>query len=145
MRKYSLGQIVGFILALFLPPVAVWFTEGFGIDFWLNCLLTILGYIPGSIHAVYIWIFWIQRKWTTKNGGQVTLHPLLIFSKEFEVRSRWKGNGQDGFFGRTVSSVNLGSCANVGKGYFDDNIKGGSGKEVGGDVDPEKAVPPTSS
>jgi uncharacterized membrane protein YqaE (UPF0057 family) len=27
---------------------------GFGLQFWLNILLTILGYIPGIIHAVWI-------------------------------------------------------------------------------------------
>ncbi len=100
MRKYSIGQIVGFILAFFLPPVAVWFTEGLGIDFWINVVLTLIGYIPGSIHASYVWIVWIERKWQTHHGQSVTDHPFLIFSSEFEARSRWKGNGQDGFFGR---------------------------------------------
>jgi len=124
MRKYSIGQVIGFILSFFLPPVAVWFTEGFGIDFWLNVILCIIGYIPGSIHATYIWIIWIERKWQTHHGKEVTNHPFLIFSQEFEIRSRWKGNGQDGFFG-----------------YFDDNIKGGTGPNVGGDVDLEQARP----
>ena len=27
---------------------------GFGGAFWLNILLTLLGYIPGIVHAVYI-------------------------------------------------------------------------------------------
>jgi uncharacterized membrane protein YqaE (UPF0057 family) len=27
---------------------------GFGLHFWLNILLTLLGYIPGIIHAVWI-------------------------------------------------------------------------------------------
>ena len=27
---------------------------GFGLHFWLNILLTICGYFPGIIHAVYI-------------------------------------------------------------------------------------------
>jgi len=99
MRKYSPAQILGFILSLFIPPISVWFTEGFGIDFWLNILLCLFGLIPGSIHATYIWIIWIERKWQTHHGKPATEHPLLIFSKEFENRSRWKGNGQDGFFG----------------------------------------------
>ncbi|CZR61809.1 uncharacterized protein PAC_11706 [Phialocephala subalpina] len=125
MRKYSFPQIIAFVLSFFLPPIAVWFTEGFGIDFWINIILTILGFIPGSIHATYIWVVWIERKWQTHHGKEVTKHPFLIFSKEFEIRSRWKGNGQDGFFG-----------------YFDDNIKGGYGSNtVGGDVDLEQARP----
>ncbi|MBU77564.1 MAG: YqaE/Pmp3 family membrane protein, partial [Pseudoalteromonadaceae bacterium] len=27
---------------------------GLGAQFWINILLTLLGYIPGLIHAVYI-------------------------------------------------------------------------------------------
>ncbi len=27
---------------------------GIGLQFWLNILLTILGYVPGIIHAIYI-------------------------------------------------------------------------------------------
>ncbi|PPA71134.1 YqaE/Pmp3 family membrane protein [Jeotgalibacillus proteolyticus] len=42
-----------YILAIFLPPVAVLFTGRFG-SFLLNILLTILGYIPGLIHAIIV-------------------------------------------------------------------------------------------
>lgn len=98
-RKYSGAQIIGFILSLFLPFVAVWLVEGFGVDFWINIVLLLFGWIPASIHATYIWIVWIERKWQTHHGSPVTNHPFLIFSGEFEQRSRWKGNGQDGFFG----------------------------------------------
>lgn len=27
---------------------------GFGAQFWINILLTLLGYIPGIVHAVWI-------------------------------------------------------------------------------------------
>jgi uncharacterized membrane protein YqaE (UPF0057 family) len=27
---------------------------GLGLQFWLNILLTLLGYVPGIIHAIYI-------------------------------------------------------------------------------------------
>ena len=42
------------ILAILLPPVGVFTEVGLNGAFWLNILLTILGYIPGIIHAVYI-------------------------------------------------------------------------------------------
>ncbi|MEO0498791.1 MAG: YqaE/Pmp3 family membrane protein [Pseudomonadota bacterium] len=42
------------ILSILLPPVGVFLTVGFGGHFWLNILLTILGYIPGVVHAVWI-------------------------------------------------------------------------------------------
>jgi len=42
------------ILAILLPPVGVFTEVGFKGHFWLNILLTILGYVPGIIHALYV-------------------------------------------------------------------------------------------
>jgi uncharacterized membrane protein YqaE (UPF0057 family) len=47
-------DIVRIILAVLLPPLGVFLQVGFGGHFWLNILLTILGYIPGIVHAVWI-------------------------------------------------------------------------------------------
>jgi len=47
-------SIIRLILAILLPPVGVFLTVGIGGAFWLNILLTILGYIPGIIHAVWV-------------------------------------------------------------------------------------------
>lgn len=50
-------KLIEIILAIFLPPVAVALSKGLSSDFWINVLLTILGYIPGVIHA-----FWVLTK-----------------------------------------------------------------------------------
>ncbi|NIC08070.1 YqaE/Pmp3 family membrane protein [Billgrantia bachuensis] len=42
------------IFALLLPPVGVFLEVGLKGHFWLNILLTILGFIPGIIHAFYV-------------------------------------------------------------------------------------------
>lgn len=42
------------ILSILLPPLGVFLQVGIGIQFWLNILLTILGYVPGIVHAVWI-------------------------------------------------------------------------------------------
>ena len=42
------------IFAIILPPVGVFMEVGLKGHFWLNILLTILGYIPGIIHALYV-------------------------------------------------------------------------------------------
>ncbi|RPD66279.1 UPF0057-domain-containing protein [Lentinus tigrinus ALCF2SS1-7] len=36
------------------PHVGVFLERGCGADFLINILLTLLGYIPGIIHALYI-------------------------------------------------------------------------------------------
>ena len=46
-------DIVRIICAVLLPPLGVFLQVGFG-GHWLNILLTLLGYIPGIVHAVWI-------------------------------------------------------------------------------------------
>ena len=48
------GDIFRIILAILLPPLGVFFQVGLGLHFWLNILLTLFGYVPGIIHAVWI-------------------------------------------------------------------------------------------
>ncbi|MBB5187841.1 MULTISPECIES: YqaE/Pmp3 family membrane protein [Zhongshania] len=47
-------DIIRIIFAIFLPPVGVFLQVGLGKHFWLNIILTLCGYLPGIIHAVYI-------------------------------------------------------------------------------------------
>lgn len=47
-------DILRLIVAILLPPLGVFLQEGFGKHFWINILLTILGYVPGIIHAVWV-------------------------------------------------------------------------------------------
>lgn len=47
-------DILKVILAIILPPVGVFLEVGFGLHFWLNILLTILGFIPGIVHALIV-------------------------------------------------------------------------------------------
>ena len=47
-------DIVRLIFAIILPPVGVFLQVGLGMHFWLNIVLTLLGYIPGIVHAVWI-------------------------------------------------------------------------------------------
>ena len=50
----SVMDIIRIIFSLFIPPLGVFLQVGLGVQFWINILLTILGYIPGVIHAAYI-------------------------------------------------------------------------------------------
>lgn len=48
------ADMVKILLAIFLPPLGVFFEVGLGLQFWINILLTLCGYLPGIIHAVYV-------------------------------------------------------------------------------------------
>lgn len=47
-------DIFRIIIAILLPPLGVFLEVGFGGPFWINVLLTLLGYVPGIIHALYV-------------------------------------------------------------------------------------------
>ncbi|KAK3491987.1 hypothetical protein B0T13DRAFT_68775 [Neurospora crassa] len=52
--RFGASDIILFILAIFIPPLAVFLDRGFKVDFWINILLTILAWFPGVIHAWYV-------------------------------------------------------------------------------------------
>lgn len=42
------------IILVIVPPVGVFLKRGLGLDFLLSILLTVLGYFPGLIHAIWV-------------------------------------------------------------------------------------------
>jgi uncharacterized membrane protein YqaE (UPF0057 family) len=46
-------KILNLVLAVLLPPVGVFLTYGVSTTLFINIALTFLGWIPGSIHAVW--------------------------------------------------------------------------------------------
>lgn len=49
-----MSPVVLIILAIFLPPVAVAVKCGIGKDFLINLILTLIFFLPGMIHALYL-------------------------------------------------------------------------------------------
>lgn len=46
-------KLVRFGLGVLLPPVGIFLTYGFSVTLVINILLTLLGWVPGIIHAVW--------------------------------------------------------------------------------------------
>ena len=49
-----MSDIIKLICAVILPPLGVALEVGLGVHFWLNVVLTILGYFPGLLHAIFV-------------------------------------------------------------------------------------------
>ncbi|MEN3791344.1 YqaE/Pmp3 family membrane protein [Fulvimarina sp. MAC3] len=47
-------DIIRIICAIILPPLGVFLQVGLGKHFWINIVLTLLGFIPGVIHAIWV-------------------------------------------------------------------------------------------
>lgn len=45
------------ILTILLPPLGVFLKIGLGTHFWINLILTLLGYVPGLIHGLWVVAF----------------------------------------------------------------------------------------
>ena len=47
-------DVLRILIAILLPPLGVFLQVGIGLHFWLNILLTLMGYIPGIVHAIWV-------------------------------------------------------------------------------------------
>ncbi|CAK7340418.1 unnamed protein product [Dovyalis caffra] len=59
MSDEGTTNCIDILLAIILPPLGVFLKFGCGVsnlsaEFWICLLLTILGYLPGIIYAVYV-------------------------------------------------------------------------------------------
>ena len=50
----ELSDPIKIIPAIFLPPVGVLLEVGLGLHFWINIVLTLFGFIPGILQALYV-------------------------------------------------------------------------------------------
>lgn len=48
------SDIFKILFAILLPPLGVFLEVGLKGHFWLNIVLTLFGYIPGIVHALYV-------------------------------------------------------------------------------------------
>uniref|UniRef100_A0A0K0FLV5 Plasma membrane proteolipid 3 n=1 Tax=Strongyloides venezuelensis TaxID=75913 RepID=A0A0K0FLV5_STRVS len=54
MPKTCCMVLVYVLVSIILPPVAVLMSDGCGCTFIINVILTLLGFIPGVIHALWV-------------------------------------------------------------------------------------------
>ena len=47
-------DVIRILLSIIIPPLGVFLQVGIGLHFWLNILLTLMGYLSGLVHAIYI-------------------------------------------------------------------------------------------
>lgn len=57
LSHLSGNDVLFVICAIFLPPLAVLLKVGFTTQFWINVILTMLGFVPGQIHALWVVLF----------------------------------------------------------------------------------------
>ncbi|KAJ3006982.1 hypothetical protein HKX48_009371 [Thoreauomyces humboldtii] len=59
------------LITIVAPPVGVFMVSGCGPDLAINCLLCLLAYIPGHLHA-----FWLEWKYYERKEGRGQAGPI---------------------------------------------------------------------
>lgn len=49
-----MNKLIHIILAIILPPVAVFLKSGVGKDLLINIILSLIFFIPGVLHAIWL-------------------------------------------------------------------------------------------
>lgn len=98
-----ISAILLVIIAIFLPPVAVYIVAGCGADLLIvshfssipgpgrlltmlqNICLTVLGYFPGHIHAFYIMYVYYNRKKQVEQGYFDDRPALGVYSQNVQT------------------------------------------------------------
>jgi uncharacterized membrane protein YqaE (UPF0057 family) len=47
-------EILKIVFAVLLPPVAAFLQVGLSLHFFVNIVLTLVGYLPGLVHALWL-------------------------------------------------------------------------------------------
>jgi uncharacterized membrane protein YqaE (UPF0057 family) len=47
-------DLIRILLSLLLPPLGVFLEVGLTKHFWFNIILTLFGWLPGVIHAIWV-------------------------------------------------------------------------------------------
>ncbi|KEZ39954.1 hypothetical protein SAPIO_CDS8926 [Scedosporium apiospermum] len=74
-----LSAIIVILLTLFFPPI----------DLLINICLTILGFIPGTIHAFYVLYVYYDRREQSRIGAPPPSRAAGIFSERVQNGGRY--------------------------------------------------------
>ncbi|KAF2455632.1 hypothetical protein BDY21DRAFT_349888 [Lineolata rhizophorae] len=87
----AISAVLLVIISIFLPPVGVFLVAGCGADFLINICLTILGYIPGHIHAFYILYIYFKRRDESSQGVFDSRRAPGVYSDNVQTGGRGYG------------------------------------------------------
>ncbi|WVQ98486.1 hypothetical protein IAU59_005612 [Kwoniella sp. CBS 9459] len=103
------SDILLILVAIIFPPLAVAMISGCcSADFWINLLLTVLGYIPGHLHAFWIIYKKMRAEESYGPGGYTYLGNGNFVGNGPAVGGQYSGNpppphahGQQPYYGST--------------------------------------------
>ncbi|PPQ89254.1 hypothetical protein CVT25_001338 [Psilocybe cyanescens] len=90
------SDVILILVAILFPPAAAGIVTGCSCDLLINILLTILGYIPGHIHAFWLIYKKMQAEERYGNGGF-----LYVGNGQYQPLYHNNGPAQAPYYGAT--------------------------------------------
>ncbi|KAM0479769.1 hypothetical protein ACHAPX_004346 [Trichoderma viride] len=75
-------------ITIIFPPLGAWAVAGCGMDLVINIFLTILGYLPGHIHAFYLEYVYYDRRHQAREGYAPPRRAPGIYSEKVQTGGR---------------------------------------------------------
>ncbi|PNP37557.1 hypothetical protein TGAMA5MH_10498 [Trichoderma gamsii] len=72
-------------ITIIFPPLGAWAVAGCGMDLVINIFLTILGYLPGHIHAFYLEYVYYDRRQQAREGYAPPRRAPGIYSEKVQT------------------------------------------------------------
>ncbi|KAK5993419.1 hypothetical protein PT974_06849 [Cladobotryum mycophilum] len=84
---------MGVVSAVFLVLITIilWAVAGCGMDLFINICLTLLGYIPGHVHAFYLEYVYYDRREQAHEGRFATRPAPGIYSQNVQTGGQGYG------------------------------------------------------
>ncbi|KAK9376013.1 uncharacterized protein V1513DRAFT_440390 [Lipomyces chichibuensis] len=125
-----IGSLIVVIASLFIPPLGVFFISGCSVDFIINVGLTMLGYLPGLLHALYLEYIYYTRREDAANGVTNTARAPGVYSDVIQ---------RGGYSLRHIRSRESARAVSPRPAQYRDNAMGPA---VSSAPQPQKQTPP---
>ncbi|KAF3912915.1 hypothetical protein AA313_de0208631 [Arthrobotrys entomopaga] len=79
------STILLILITILFPPVGVFIVAGCGADILINICLTLLGYLPGHIHAFYLIYVYYERREAARAGAIPTGDAPGVYSHKINT------------------------------------------------------------
>ncbi|KAI1761402.1 hypothetical protein GGR53DRAFT_469399 [Hypoxylon sp. FL1150] len=87
----AVSAVLVILITILFPPIGVWTVAGCGADLLINICLTILGYIPGHIHAFYLEYVYFDRREQAREGRFAARRAPGVYSDRVQTGGQGYG------------------------------------------------------
>ncbi|KAI0379834.1 hypothetical protein F5Y04DRAFT_258441 [Hypomontagnella monticulosa] len=87
----AVSAVLIILITILFPPIGVWAVAGCGADLLINICLTVLGYLPGHIHAFYLEYVYYDRREQAREGRYAARRAPGVYSDRVQTGGQGYG------------------------------------------------------